>query len=275
MHWKLKCLAFHTVARVPPIYRWMQRHVTGRYFFEVTEAEYTAHAFHLQHFRGGRALEFGAGTNLLVPLMLSNAGASEVIAIDLQRLASADRVNHVIRQLAKRLPGEWPEVMDVGADLARKYRIRYVAPGDARCTGLSAGSVDFICSTSVLEHVPESAIVAILAECHRIASPDAILSFIIDYHDHYAGSGASGSVGTFNFYRYGDALWRLFNPGMQYQNRLRHSDYRRLFADWQTVSEQVIHTTAELPPLAKRFRSYSHGDLSALNGLFVLSNKIV
>ena len=97
-----------------------------------------------------------------------------------------------------------------------------------RSTGLPAGRVDFICSTSVLEHIPEGDIRTILGVCRRIAAPQALMSFVIDYHDHYAS--ADPAITRFHFYRFGPLAWRLFNPANHYQNRLRHSDYIRLFA---------------------------------------------
>jgi hypothetical protein len=270
MNWKLKCLVLHTLARVPALHSLFKR-LTGRYFFQLTDAELDAYRFHVRNFRGGKALEFGAGSNLLCSLLLSQAGASEVLAYDLSRLATIEQVNDVIGQLRER-GGPWPEVCDLGPDLFAKYRIRYVAPGDARATRLSNASVDFICSTSTLEHIPESEIRAILAECRRIAAPDAIMSHIIDYHDHY--SSADRSITRINFYRYSDRLWRLFNPSTHYQNRLRHSDYERLFASCG------LHATESRPTLPRididrsrmhaKFRHYTDTDLVALNGFFVL-----
>jgi hypothetical protein len=269
MDWRLKCLAFHTIARIPGIHRWLQRRLTGRYFLTLTDSIFAVYSFHLKNFPGGHALEFGAGDNLLCPLMLSHAGASEVLAIDLQPLASVDRINHVIRQLAERLPGEWPELSRLG-DLLPLYRIRYVAPADMRATGLPAGSVDFICSTSTLEHIPQKEIEAIIAECRRMCSPKAVCSFTIDYHDHYATGDSS--ISRFNFYRYPNWLWSFFNPGMHFQNRLRHSDYVKLFESFEQIeATQIIPSRPAIPvKLSPQFRRYGPDDLVALNGRFIL-----
>jgi hypothetical protein len=119
----------------------------------------------------------------------------------------------------------------------------------------------------VLEHVPADQIQEILQECERLAKPDARLSFIIDYHDHY--STADHSIPRFNFYRYGRA-WRFFNPKNHYQNRLRHPDYIRLFKRFDVVSERIPCDGGLPKRLSPMFRRYSHEDLTALNGLFVL-----
>jgi hypothetical protein len=277
--WRLKCLAFHVLRFSPrSIYTFLQRTVTRRYFLQLTDDEFAAYHYHvlnLQRLPGtSRALEFGAGSNLLTALMLSAAGASEVLAYDIQRIATLAQVNDVIRQLRGRIPGKWPEVVDLAADLWRHYRIRYCAPADARRTGLAAGSIDFVCSTSTLEHIPPRAIAEILTECRRIASPHALFSFIIDYHDHY--STADPRITRFNFYRYSARKWRWLNPANHYQNRLRHVDYLRLFGAQQlqalearrvTVPEAELHRISICP----EFAAYAPEDLASLNGFFLLA----
>jgi hypothetical protein len=218
---------------------------------------------------GSTALEFGVGQNLLTPLLLSAAGASAVHAYDIERIATVQQINSVISQLRILMPGQWP-LLDRIEDLEPLYRIHYCAPGDARGTTLTAGSVDFICSTSVLEHVPAADISAILDECARISSPKTLLSFIVDYHDHY--SSADSRISRFNFYRYTEKQWSLYNPPLQYQNRLRHSDYSKLFANFESINvECVVPRDIRVNvPLAPEFMRYTEDDLLALNGFFLL-----
>lgn len=271
MDWRLKCVALHALNCMPyALHGATKRFITGRYFLSVTDQELAAYQYHVRNFRGGRALEFGCGSDLLCALLLSHAGAAEILALDLARIASVEQVNHVIRQLRGRLDGGWPEIRNLDSDLERRYRIHYLAPADARETKLPANSVDFFCSTSTLEHIPAVDIARILLECRRLAKPDALYSFIIDYHDHYATSDSS--ITRVNFYRYSDRIWRFFNPPNHYQNRLRHSDFVRLFEDARLVPVEI---RAIIPgdsvkgvALHRRFRSYSAEDLSALNGFF-------
>ena len=288
MNWKLKCLALHMLTHLPgsqSMHRWLQRRVTGRYLDTVTDDFLAAYNYHVENFRSlpgpqrRTALEFGAGRNLITPLLLSAAGAERVLALDIERLATVEHINHVIRQLRERgVPyqgGSWREIADVDADLERYYRVSYCAPGDARVTGLPAGSVDFVCSTSTLEHIGAADIAAILVEARRIGAPGALLSFIIDYHDHYAS--ADPRITRFNFYRYSDAAWAWFNPRNHFQNRLRHSDYQQLFA---AAGLQPLQQRSIVPPdsqqvlqnvaLAPAFARYSPEDLAALNGFFLL-----
>jgi hypothetical protein len=248
----------------------------------VTPATLTTYGYHVDNFRqfppGATVLEFGAGRNLLSSLLLSSAGAARIYAIDLERLATLEQVNAVIDQLRLIIPGQWPKLTGLG-DLAPLYRIEYRAPGDARNTGLPDGSVDFICSTSTLEHIPADDILAILRECRRVASSQALFSFIIDYHDHYGT--ADKQIGRFHFYRYSDREWRKFNPSNHYQNRLRHSDYEKLFerSGLSSLQNKRIFPDWTGPDLKRAtvspsFKHYSHDDLVAANGHFLLS-KIV
>jgi hypothetical protein len=275
MDWRLKCLAFHVLRWMPrSVYVVLQKRVTGRYFFRLSDQELKAYQYHVTNYRrlghSGRVLEFGAGPNLLSALLLSEAGATEVVTYDIDRIATVEQVNDMIRQLRASLGGAWPEVVDLGDDLVRKYRVRYCAPGDARDTGLPPGSVDLVCSTSTLEHIPAADISAILKECRRIASANALYSFIIDYHDHYAT--ADPSISRVNFYRYSDAVWKLFNPPNHYQNRLRHADFVSLFRreNLEAIEARAVIREVDLGRVHPHFHNYTPEDLMALNGLFCL-----
>jgi len=277
VNWKLKCAAFYLLRILPHgAYDLAQKRVTGRFADMLTDEFLATYMTHVHVFKtlpkGSTAVEFGSGRSLLTPLLLSAAGANAVLAFDVARLAIVGRVNDIIGQLRQR-GGDWPSITDLNHDLWAKYRIRYIAPGDVRATGLDAKSVDFVCSTSTLEHIPPEEVRAILDECRRICRPGAHISMIIDYHDHYATSDPS--ISRFNFYRYSDALWRVFSPKEHYQNRLRHSDYEALFGDFEIVENTPIVPSDEIPPirLARRFRDYSDQDLLALNGIFTLRNR--
>lgn len=286
MNWKLKCLALHVLAHLPGrigIHRWIQQRVTGRFLDDLSDEVLAVYEYHVRNFlklqvpERSRVMEFGAGRNLLTALLLSSAGAGEVFAFDIDRLATVAQVNHVIGQLRTRgyAGNSWPDIADIDTDLKRSYRIYYMAPGDARATKLTADSVDFVCSTSTLEHINREDIIRIINECRRVCTPDALMSFIVDYHDHYASTDAT--ITRFNFYRYPDSFWMLFNPSNHFQNRLRHCDYEALFAESGLITLEnrvIIPADSEkglgVVPLAADFSRYTIQDLAALNGFFLL-----
>ena len=136
--------------------------------------------------------------------------------------------------------------------------------------------MDFICSTATMEHIPEPEIVAIMKECARICSPAGKVSFLIDYHDHYGT--ADGRITMWNFYRYSARTWRRFNPPNHYQNRLRHSDYEKIFAGLGfgiQSAEGVIPDWGERQleriPVCRDFAHYSREDLITVAGKYLLT----
>ena len=125
--------------------------------------------------------------------------------------------------------------------------------------GLPDASVDFISSTDVCEHIPEPDLAGILRECARLLRPGGLVSFRIDLADHY--SYFDKSLSRYHFLRYDDQRWRWANSPLQYQNRLRVTDYRRLVegAGFEVVSWSPSlpkNAVAELSglPLAPHFR---------------------
>jgi ubiquinone/menaquinone biosynthesis C-methylase UbiE len=154
------------------------------------------------------------------------------------------------------------------AKLKEYYGIDYRAPCDAKLTGIEPNSIDVITSTSTLEHIPLRSIQLILQECRRILRDDGLVSFIIDYTDHYAYFDSS--ISSYNYLKYSDTRWALFNSGLHFQNRLRHCDYLDLFraAAFEVVDEQHPEATdtemtaiARLP-LAKKFACYALRELA-------------
>jgi SAM-dependent methyltransferase len=224
--------------------------------------------------------EFGAGWELIAPLVLWSLGIERQILVDVRPNARLELVAHTVARLDKRhkrlsrklgrplrRPGGPLRSLE---ELERRFGIRYLAPWDARSTGLPAGSIDFISSTSTLEHIPAEDVAAILAECRRLLRPDGILSCRIDLADHY--SYADDRISPYNFLRFAPRTWRLLNSRLHFQNRLRRSDYLALFAaaGFDVVAEAVGSPTDERLaalrqlPLAEPFRGRPLEDLAVL-----------
>ncbi len=281
LNWKMKGIAFRVMQVLPgrrTLYRLLQRYVTRNSLVTINERLLRLHRYQVSNYlrgRRGTAVEFGGGRDFITPLLLSHAGAPEILVFDIERLSSPEQVNNTIRQLRVLVPGDWPEVSDCDADLECKYRIGYRAPGDARAMGLPDGSVSFICSTSVLEHIPPADIELILKECRRVGAPDAIFSHVIDYADHYVY--ADSAIPLFNFYRFTESQWRWWNPPAHYQNRMRHGDFVKLFERFgfstleTRVSEQPPAALQNVP-LAAQFQRYSPQDLLINSAYFVLQS---
>jgi hypothetical protein len=290
MDWRLKCAGLHLMG-LPPFGRHLhyvaQRYVT-RSIPRNIDTSLPWALTHLQAFRAhygeltvANYFEFGAGWDLFMNLFLYVCGIQHQLAVDLRPYARRHLINHVIRQLSG---AEIPGRVDVALteldnnwidSLKRLYGITYLTPCDARSLHIPDGTTDLISSTNTLEHIPERDLGMILRECSRICHRDSVVSMIIDYGDHYSYS--DHTITPYNYLRFSEARWRVLNPKIHYQNRLRHSDYRRLFED---AGFRVVEETCSAPsdgatvltnlPLHERFRSYDRTDLAKLVGHFVL-----
>lgn len=264
MSWRTKALAFNTFDRMPlgrAVYYLVQRRVTKTIPRVLSPTASTARWF-LEHAKvfeshsGDRGLgatslfEFGAGWDLYGNCVAWCLGVGRQTVYDLTRWAKPDQINIVLQHLRDEPPPgavRVPEAMlptsnPFEAELKRVYGISYVAPDDAGATGLPSGSFDGVCTTSVLEHIPPHQITRIMTECHRLLPSGAVMSHVIDYSDHFAHSDPI--ITPYNFLSMDDRTWHRFNPGIHFQNRLRHADYAKLF---ETAGFRVLSARCEQP----------------------------
>ena len=178
--WKNKAAAFRLFDALPgggTLYYLTQRFVTRTIPRDLAEhgGWQFAHARAFrEHFTGpiatARLFEFGAGWDLHSSLVQWCYGVDAQVVVDITRLARAELVNHAIAHLRAHPPPGAVRAPEHSVDdpveesLRRLYGITYLAPADARRTGLDAGSADLICTTSVLEHIPADALAEILRE---------------------------------------------------------------------------------------------------------------
>ncbi|MGH2889465.1 MAG: class I SAM-dependent methyltransferase [Solirubrobacteraceae bacterium] len=235
-----------------------------------------------------RCYEFGAGWDLIGPLSMWALGFDRQTIIDIKPHVKLDLVNGTIREFAanpermerllaaplRALQGE--PVRTIG-HLESRFGIVYRAPLDAASVPLPDESFDLVTSTFTLEHIPGPTILSILRETRRIMAPEAVFSSLIDMQDHY--SYIDPNVSPYNFLRYRPWLWRLLNPSLQWQSRLRHSQYLALFADagFEIVSDQPqMPSDADLRQLdrlalAPEFHRFSTEDLGTRSTHLVVS----
>jgi SAM-dependent methyltransferase len=222
--------------------------------------------------------EFGAGRSLAGALCLAACGVRRQTLVDIRNIVRLDLVNAVVDQLRGLLPdpcAQWPEWGSL-ADLEKSLGIRYIAPADARSTGLPAASIDCITSTYTMEHIPPDDIRAILRESRRVLKPDGLFLALIDYQDHY--SYRDRGITAYNFLKFNQRQWRLYNSSIHYQNRLRHLEYEGLFREngFETISVSVNAGSdadrAECAALAvaPEFRRFTPEEMAVRKGKFVL-----
>ena len=198
--------------------------------------------------------EFGVGWDLAIPLSYAKLGVGRQLLVDIRLSARVELVNDSLSAL------ELDGVRSL-EELEERFGIQYLAPRDARATGLPDNSVDFVSSTDVCEHVPEDDLARIFRDCRRLLRPGGAFSCRIDLQDHYAYF--DDSLSRYNFLRFSESVWRLVNSPLHFQNRLRAPDYLRLVreAGFDLVVERPSGPDeaglAELRrlPLAARFRN--------------------
>ncbi|HLM37114.1 MAG TPA: class I SAM-dependent methyltransferase [Gaiellaceae bacterium] len=227
--------------------------------------------------------EFGAGWDLAIPLSYAALGVGRQVLVDIRpsvrvelvndSLAAFDRLWEELEAEAGRQLRRLGEPIGSPEELEERFGIAYLAPGDARTTGLAAETVDFVSSTDTCEHIPAGDLAAIFHESRRLLRPGGAFSCRIDLQDHY--SYFDPSLSRYNFLRFSDRVWSLVNSPLHNQNRLRSHDYLRLVreAGFEVVaerpsapSEQGLEELRALP-LAPRFRRYTPEEL----GVTILS----
>jgi SAM-dependent methyltransferase len=227
--------------------------------------------------------EFGAGWDLAIPLSYAALGVGRQVLVDIRPSVRVELVNDSLAAFARL----WDELEaeagrklrplggPIGSpeELEERFGITYLAPRDARGTGLPAESVDFVSSTDTCEHIPEADLAEIFRESLRLLRPGGAFSCRIDLQDHY--SYFDPNLSRYNFLRFSDRTWSLVNSPLHHQNRLRSPDYLRL------VRAAGFEVVAELPsgpskegleqlrslPLAPRFQGFTPEEL----GVTILS----
>jgi SAM-dependent methyltransferase len=227
--------------------------------------------------------EFGAGWDLAIPVAYALLGIGRQVLVDIRPSARVELVNDSLasyERLRVELEGvAGRELRPLGGPISQleeledRFGIRYLAPCDARGTGLPGESIDFVSSTDTCEHIPGAELAEIFRECFRLLRPGCSFSCRIDLQDHYAYFDRS--LSRYHFLRYSDRAWSLVNSPLHHQNRLRSPEYLQLVRDagFELVVEKPSGPSEaglkelESLPLAPRFRRFPPEDV----GVTVLS----
>ena len=236
-------------------------------------------------------LEVGTGWSPVIPLIFALAGCRSLTLVDRQRLIG----NHDFAETCRKLLVHKEEIsrsLHVAAsDIERRLdklgamsfesaltelNCRYLAPFDLLSNGLQEHSIDIITSRAVLEHVPPMIIRNMFHECNRLLRYGGVMCHIIDNSDHW--EHFDKSISRLNFLKYSQRTFNFFssmNP-LDFQNRLRHSQYKKMIGD---AGFRVVYD--ESPPDEKAmaaldslkihpsFGQFSKKDMAVLSSYFV------
>jgi len=237
--------------------------------------------------RGKVLMEIGTGWLPVLPLCFALAGARRVYCFDLHRhlqpRSVAAVLQHLIPHLAALAEASGQALSEVISrheflsaasnsserktlSVLQSAGIDYQAPADAGRTGLNAGSMDLIFSNSVLEHVSEPQLAALMRESARLLGPQGLSLHGVNCADHF--SFFDRSIPPNHYLRFSSRQWRRWNNALLFQNRLRPSDFiAAAEAAGLHIAQRVQTTRLDLlkrlprDRIAPEFHRYSDADL--------------
>jgi SAM-dependent methyltransferase len=239
---------------------------------------------------GAVFLEIGTGRFPALPLGFTLAGAARCFTYDVDPLLdwrltrrAWERLEVHLEAIAARLGldaedvrGRWRRLAGAAtlAEFLRAAAIDYRAPADAAATGLPPASIDVVFSNSVLEHVAREAIGPLMRETRRVLRPGGLAIHSVNCGDHYAYFDAR--LSPIHYLRFGERTWRVWNNGLQHQNRLRADDFLELtrragleiVLNRQQPRPELLARLDELP-IAPEFRHYPREQLCTTSVDFV------
>jgi hypothetical protein len=238
------------------------------------------------------ALELGVGWHPIIAVGLYLCGAGEIWLIDIHPLLKSERLARMMEwfceydaqgKLKEFLPRLIRERIDrlkatsgkLRSERAEEWLERWnihAMVGDARDTGLPAGSIDLMYSTGALEYIPLSILKGILKEFRRLQTSRAVMSHWIGLL--YQMSFFDKSLSPFEYLKYTDSQWKLWSSPMIRQNRLMIPDFRELFSEagYDLLNETNVRgREADLDRvrLAPKFQKYKREDLLILRSWMV------
>lgn len=304
-HWMIKSFAHRAISLLPgsrAIGDMLRTRMSKSLDLSAEKFESKVAESHTQteHFRrvakleldGRCVVELGTGWHPVMPLCYFLCGAAGVWTYDIEPLLRPQRVRRTIElfleanrsgRLTQFLPGIRAgriqvlknilasRACDSVKSMLEPMNIRAMTR-DAQSTGLAAESVAFFTSSGVLEYIPRAALSGIFREFARIASPDAVMVHRINLTDQY--SYFDSSITPFNYLRYSEKMWKLFDSPLVSQNRMRITDYREIVrqAGFEIVSEENESGSPDAlsrVPLSPQFRRYSRDDLLVLHSWLI------
>lgn len=271
LDWRAKAMAKIVLTRVPVSYAFWKK--LGLFVHGAADdPSYSREVFkkHLERARdrlpraaGFTSLELGPGDSVMTALLAKTFGGGRAYLVDVGSFAQQNPEPYRRAAQALRDAGLAAPDLSGVADLAGVLKAcdgRYLTRGLQSLQEIGTGTIDFIWSHAVLQHVRRGEFDATLAELRRITSKGGIHSHRLNLKDHLADS--------LNNLRFSTAVWesKLMAGSGFYTNRLRCSEILAAF-ERAGFDPQVLSVDRwPRPPLDRRrfapeFRSLAEEDL--------------
>lgn len=232
--WPLLVVAKLFLSRLPVPYRVWKR-LNLFVFGRMEDPDYALGVFR-KHFEissfgrktgGFRALEIGPGDSLLSAVIARSYGAERCDLIDAGDFAHAPLANYLAMTAKLQADGR------IGApnldgcqsvnDVLARCQAKYWTQGLQSLAHIKSGSVDFIWSHTVLQHVRLAEFREYMRELRRVIRADGVSSHLFDIRDFMGGA--------LNHLRFPAGIWEsawMASSGF-YSNRLRYSELLEIF----------------------------------------------
>lgn len=302
MDYRAKAFIQNLVSKLPSalsydVYYFIQRHFGGLRKNKINPAPKLQQSLKVIHsitglgldVKGKTFFELGTGRTLDVPMGLWLSGASGIYTIDLNPYLKTELVfdsleyyrrheediraifkeyTHygVFEQRSKLLSGFHGATVE---EFMALLNIKYLAPMDAASVPLKDNTVDYYFSINVLEHIPPDILKAIVVEAKRITKTDGLQVHLIDPSDHFSHSDRN--ISSINFLKFPEKRHVVLSANRyMYHNRLRASDYYRIFAQagikviskQETVEKDALELLKRGFLVDEKYKDYSPDDLA-------------
>jgi len=265
--WRVKLAAKIALSRLPIPYRYW-RALSCFDLGPMEKPEY-AYAVFREHYAratpesGFVCLELGPGNSLFTAVIARAFGASKTYLVD--EGAFADGSPRPYFQMAEYLDrAGLPAPSLAGcaalAEILERSGAEYCTQGLASLAAIPTGSVDFLFSHAVLEHVRRRDFFQTMKEMRRVLRAGGVASHRIDFRDHLNG--------RLDSLRFSMDRWesKLFAASGFYTNRLRYSEIVDACTRAGLVVEPAgVERWSDLPTprekLAPPFRDLADSDL--------------
>ena len=239
--WQLRIAAKVILSHVPISHRLLNK--AG--IFTTNEMENPGYAVEVfrRHFENAEfarkrqpfiALELGPGQSISSVVIARAFGACAAYAVDISPFAVNDIDHYRLLEFRLREIGLNPPSLAECFDLIGVLKAcngQYLSNGLDSLKGIPTGSVDFIFSHTVLQHVRRKDFISLLLELRRIQRRDGVGSHTVSISDILGGN--------LNDLRFRNGTWEsefMANSGF-YTNRIRYHEFLNGFREAGFVPE--------------------------------------
>lgn len=188
---------------------------------------------------GNKCVEIGSGWVFTVPYYFLLKGVKSLALYDIDRKIDYKANIKALQQfkeiiVSKENHSKIDQLLqhpnkDGFINALNSVNISYNAPKDFTDSGLEENTIDIVYSVTVFEHIPENILAKIINESFRVLKKGGIMAHLIDMGDHF--SHTDKNISPINFLKFDEKKFKIINNKFLYQNRLRASDFERMFLE--------------------------------------------